>query len=68
MRVVDLVTGPGRHTLLVGMKPSDEPVMRWDDLDFEALQGIVDEIKALPGTKAFPLWDSAGPAMTVPDS
>ena len=55
IRLVDWVTGPGRHSLLVGVKPRDEPVMRWDDLDFEALHAIVDEIKALPGTAAFPL-------------
>lgn len=66
MRVVDLVTGAGRHTLVVGMKPGDEPVMRWDDLDYEALQAIVDEIKSLPGIRAFPLWDFAGPATTMP--
>ena len=67
MRVVDLVTGAGRHTLLVGMKPSEEPYMRWDDLDYEGLQQIVDEIKTLPGSQAFPLWDFAGPATAIPD-
>jgi len=41
MGVVDLVTSAGRHTLLVGMKPSEEPVVRWDDPDYEALQAIV---------------------------
>jgi hypothetical protein len=67
MRLVDLVTGPGQHTLLLGMKPGDEPVMRWDDLDFETLHQVVDEVKALPTAAAFPLWDFSGPATTIPD-
>jgi hypothetical protein len=67
MRVVDLMTGPGRHTLLVGMSPSDEPIMRWDDLDFETLHEIVDEIRASRAAKVLPLWDLSGPATTIPE-
>lgn len=66
LRIVDLMTGPGRHTLLVQMDPDDEPAMRWDDLDYENLQSVLDEVKALAAKHQFFLWDFAGPAVAVP--
>lgn len=66
LRIVDVMTGPGRHTLLVQMEPDDEPAMRWDNLDYENLQGVLDEVKALAAKHQFFLWEFSGPAMSMP--
>ena len=68
MRLVDLVTGPGRQ---ITASPRDEARrrsgMRWDELDHETLHEIVDQVKWSSAERGFPLWASSGPATAVPE-
>ena len=66
LRIVDIVTGPGRHTLLVRMDPDVEPSLRWDNLDYAEFQSLLDEAKALAARHGIALWDFAGAATAVP--
>lgn len=66
IRLVDVVTAPGVHALLLGMKPSDDPAMRWSDLDYESLHRIVDEVRMASADRGFPLMEVSGPLAETP--
>ena len=65
LRIVDVVTAPGRHTLLVRMEPDTEGPSRWDDLDYDDLQSLLDEAKAIAAKHEIVLWAFAGPATRI---
>lgn len=66
MRMVDIVCADLTHRLLCRLAPSDDPISRWDNLDYEGLQDSVDEIKEMAARHGFVIWDFAGPATSVP--
>ena len=66
MRVLDVAAGAGRHRLLCRVKPSDDEVWRWNDLDYQGLQEHLDEIKAIARNRNMILWPFAGPMTAMP--
>jgi hypothetical protein len=66
MRVVDVMSGDGRHRLLCRVKPLDDGIWRWDDLDYDETQAHLDEIKAIAADRDIILWAFAGPVTSLP--
>jgi hypothetical protein len=68
-RLVDIVRPNGRHRAMLRLDaPGDISTHRWDDLDYEGVQEIADEIKARLQVGGSPVWEFSGAATSLPGS